>query len=267
MKAEEVSRRDVINLLDDITARGSPVSANRTLALVSAVYRWALAEDLLDTTPTLGIRPRIIEVPRNRILDADEIRQFWKGLEAAAMTESVKDILRLCLVTGQRVSEVAGAQLIEMDLGNSIWDLPGARTKNKRPNRVPLSSMAIEIIERNLGESECLFPSPTSTGHIGPKAPMRALSRNRKHFDMEHFTAHDLRRSAASGMASIGIDRTTISAVLNHASADRSVTGQVYDRYSYEAEKRNALERWARRLTEIIEGKEPEKVVILRGGQ
>ena len=78
---------------------------------------------------------------------------------------------------------------------------------------------------------------------------------------MEHFTPHDLRRTVASQMAATGVDRLIVGKVLNHASADRdSVTGLVYDQYGYEPEKRRALDKWARRLAEIVDTDEGNKL-------
>ncbi len=88
----------------------------------------------------------------------------------------------------------------------------------------------------------------------------KALGSNRKVFGLERFTVHDLRRTAASHMTALGHSRLVVGKVLNHT--DDSITA-VYDRHSYEKEKRLALEAWARKITSIIEEKQDSNVVHL----
>lgn len=92
-----------------------------------------------------------------------------------------------------------------------------------------------------------------------PDALSHSLRKNLKLIRVKNLTVHDLRRTAATQMAAIGIDRTVQSRVLNHV--DRSITGR-YDAHSYIEEKRAALERWGRRLTEIISGEVPPSNVV-----
>ena len=87
-----------------------------------------------------------------------------------------------------------------------------------------------------------------------------ALRHNQQHFGLDRFTPHDLRRTAASHLASVGVNRLHISKVLNHA--EREITG-VYDRYSYDKEKRRALEKWERKLRRIISEPAATKVVSI----
>lgn len=137
-----------------------------------------------------------------------------------------------------------------------IWIIPGERSKNGQPNRVPLSPLAVQLIKeaRELSpEGDWLFPSATGNGPIDPHAPTKALDRARPVIGLEDFRIHDLRRTAATRMAELGISPHTISLVLNHVSARRgTVTGKVYNQYSYDREKREAFEKWGRRLIEII---------------
>ena len=146
-----------------------------------------------------------------------------------------------------------------------VWVIPGSRTKNGEPNRVPLSALALELIAeaRALAvESEWIFPSPSGDGPIDAHAPTRALGRARGSIGIKNFRVHDLRRTAATRMAEMGVSPYTISLVLNHVSARRgTVTTKAYVQYSYDREKREALEAWAQRLTEIVSGLDGAKVV------
>lgn len=145
----------------------------------------------------------------------------------------------------------------EPDLTRRWWSLPGSRTKSGRPHRVPLVGKALEIVQRRGGE----FVFPWAHGTRPQIA--RELHPIRESAGVEHFTVHDLRRTAASHMARIGIAESTISKILNHA--PKGVTAQVYNQDGYDAEKRAALLAWDRELTRIVSG-EPtaEKVVSIR---
>ena len=89
-----------------------------------------------------------------------------------------------------------------------------------------------------------------------------ALRHNRQHFGLERFTPHDLRRTAATHLGSVGVDRFHSSRVLGHA--DREITG-VYDRYAYDQEKRVALTRWERKLRAVLSGEKVPKVISIEG--
>jgi integrase len=263
MKADEVSKRDVIAVLDRVVDRGARVRSNRVLALLRAIYRWGLAEDLVTSDPTLGVRPRTIERPRDRVLTDEEVRAFWCSLEVAPMGASVRTILKLALLTGQRIGEIAGMAKTELSLsaGNPVWTQSGARRKNRELNRVPLSPMAENLIREALsraGNGSYVFPSAKGDLPIGPHAATRALVRARPMLAMAHFRVHDLRRTVATGMASLGVNPHTISLVLDHISAIRgTVTGAVYVKYAFDREKREALETWERHLIQIVESSEP----------
>ena len=271
-KAKEIRRRDVILLLDKIVERGSPIQANRTLAIVRRMFNFAVSRDILDATPVAMVQAPAKEHARERVLSPDEMRTFWYGLDEAPMSEAVKLALKLELVTAQRKGELIGAPLSEFDFEDAVWTIPGERSKNGIAHRVPLSPLALGLIEEACslaGESKWLFPSPRGDEHIKPEAVNHALQKaftpTTKHptpaIELENVTPHDLRRTAASRMALLGINRLTVSKVLNHV--ETGVTA-IYDRHSYDPEKRRALEAWASHLEDILSGKpRAENVVTL----
>ena len=294
-KARDIRRRDVILLLDGIVERGAPIGANRTLGIIRRMFNFAVARDILDTTPVAMVKAPAKENRRDRILSADEMRTLWNGLEDAAMSPAIKLVLKLQLVTAQRKGEIIGAAFSEFDLEEKAWTIPAARAKNGVTHRVPLSPLALSLIkeaqvlvnedasrrraqlppELTILEPKWLFPSPRGDAHVAPRAVNHALWRacmppeqrpqaarfsKAPAIGLTNIVPHDLRRTAASGMTALGINRLVVSKILNHV--DNSVTA-IYDRHGYDAEKRQALEAWGRRLQEIIEGRPADNVVPL----
>ena len=264
-KAKTITRRDVNRLLDEIVDRGSPVMANRTLAVVRRMFNFAIERDILDASPCVMIKAPAKETPRDRVMSPAEVSAFWHGLDKAKMSDQVRLALKLMLVTAQRRDEVVCASWAELDLAERGWEIPGSRTKNGRAHRVPLSPLAVGLLDEireKSSDSKWLFPSPRGGKSITPAAVSHAVGNNLEAIGVAGITPHDLRRSAASHMTELGVSRLVVSKILNHT--DSSVTG-VYDRYEYGPEKRHALEAWGGRLQEIISGKAAQgNVVALR---
>jgi integrase len=270
-KAKDVTRRDVILLLDKVKERGAPIAANRTLACVRRMFNFAVERDIIPISPCVAVKAVAKENRRDRVLTADEIKNFWLALDkqdklvngeyAIQMSETSKIAIKLQLVTAQRKGEIVGAEWCEIDLISGWWMIPGRKAKNGQAHRVPLSKLALELlkeIKQLHDESPWVFPSDKTVGHITPAAIDHAIRRCTIE-NVQPFTPHDLRRTAASHMTSMGISRLVVSKLLNHV--ENSVTA-IYDRHSYDTEKRNALEAWDRRLREIISGIKPETNVI-----
>jgi integrase len=262
-KAKDITRRNVIGLLDDIVDRGAGIMANRTLATIRKMFNFAVSRDIITVSPCLAVHSPAPERQRDRVLTVDEIRALWHALEGAKMmSEGTKLALKLQLVTGQRKAEIVSAAWDEIDLSDRWWTIPPEKAKNKMTHRVPLSPLALELLQaaKNItGNSPWIFPSPQTDRHITPEAIDHAVRRPGLEALGFSFVPHDLRRSAASHMTSMGISRLVVSKILNHV--ERGVTA-VYDRHSYDKEKRQALETWGRKLREIIGGSEEINNVI-----
>ena len=267
-KAYDIKQKDVIALVEQIMDRGSPIQANRTLGLLKQVFKFGVQRGIIDASPAVAIDKPAKETRRDRVLSDTEIRTFWTGLDKSMMTEDIRTALRLCLVTAQRRGEVAGMRRSEID--GDWWIIPKERSKNGKAHRVPLSPLAKSLIEHASGD-DYLFPSPRKRGLNDQQIPIeaRALTnaitknRNRKVgdeliFDMSRFCTHDLRRTAATKIAELGVPRFDIAKILNHS--DHAVTA-VYDHYAYDAEKKKALLKWGRKLQELLDGRKSEKVV------
>jgi integrase len=268
LKARDITRRDVITLLDGIVERGSPIMANRTLAAIRKMFNFAISRDILDTTPAAMVKAPAKENRRDRVLSADEIRTLWKGLETAPMTEGAKLVLKLQLATAQRKGEIVSAVWEEFDFEENVWTIPAERAKNNQAHRVPLSTLALALIQQareqasgspTLFPSPWLFPSRTVDGPITALSINNALAKSLPKISLKDVTPHDLRRTAASSMTSLGINRLVVAKILNHV--ETGVTA-VYDRHGYDAEKRHALDAWAARLEEIVTGEPAASNVV-----
>lgn len=258
-KAKDITRLDVLALLDGIRDRGAPIAANRTLALIKRMFHFAIERDIVGASPVVAIRATK-ESPRDRMLTDSELTTFVRGLEAAGYTPLVKLALKFQLLTAQRKGEVIAAEWVHIE--GDTWTLPATHTKNGKAHVVPLSPQALMVLEEIKvlsGNSPFLF--------TGTKAHMRAnaldrLIRIHSFFGLPRFTPHDLRRTAASHMTLLGIPRLVVSKLLNHS--DTSVTS-IYDRHSYTEEKRYAMETWGRKVEEKSLPREEASLVSFEG--
>lgn len=246
----EVRRRDLIRVIDRIADRGARVQANRTAALLSKFFAFARDRGLIELSPAQALPRAVQESARDRVLSADEVRRVWGALEHER--PCIASSFRLVLLTAQRPGEVLGMR--RNDLDGMWWKLRASATKSGRAHRVPLSRAARDVLEAALSASAdrkpsvYVFPSPRGGG------PMRWLSHasiriRRRIPDVPHWIPHDLRRTAATHMAKLGVSRFIIGRVLNHT--DPSVTS-VYERHDYDEEKAQALGAWGERVEEIL---------------
>jgi integrase len=260
-KAKEIRRRDVIDLLDGIVLRGAPIAANRTFAMVRRMFSWAIERDMLEHSPCTHVRRPAPEHRRDRVLSSAELAKLWPALSEASVDDPVRLSLAFMLATAQRLGEILSARWEDIDLAARVWTIPAEKAKNGLAHRVPLSPLAHRLLARarlSGKASKWVFasawrPDEDETGEnvdapIERHAPRRWIQRNLEALEIEPFTPHDLRRTAASHMTSVGIPRLTVSKILNHA--ETGITS-VYDRHSYDAEKKKALERWALELQRV----------------
>jgi integrase len=288
-RADLVTKRDIVHLLDAILDRGAPIHANRTLALVRKMFNWAAAEGHLATpNPAAGVPMRAQEVVRRRVLDEIELQLFWHALDGPGFDEVTADSLKLQLLLGARIREVTGMERRELALDQPIpvWTLPAARAKGRRDVPRPLSEMALQIVRRRLieaGKSTFVFASPFDPlSPITPQAPTRALSRagiagrilplptrdtirgksitlpmseRAALWGARGFTPHDLRRTARTYWAKLGIVPELARKLLGHSPPRSDVDAIVYDQYAAIPEMHEALQKWERRLHAIADRK------------
>lgn len=278
-KIQSITRRDVVALLDEIVDRGARVTANRVLALVRKFSNWCVERSILDASPAAGVKAPSEEVSRDRVLTDDEIRWLWAATEPRGAFNAA---VRLLLLTGQRRSEVAGMTDGELDFGDAPhWSIPAGRTKNGRGHIVPLGPLAIEVLSAvpRIDGSDLLFTtdgrvpiSGWSKGKVALDRRMLEVAQKEAQergldpgeVGLGDWRLHDLRRTAASGMARLGHAIHVVEAVLNHKSGVLTGVAAIYNRHDYLKEKKRALESWDAAVAEIAHGQNRSKVVKLR---
>ena len=277
-KPSEVGRAQVQAFLNDVSRKGSASAARQCKAILRAIFNFAIWQELASVNPCQFATVQKA-APRERTLSAAELYALWRILKETNDTpdlhvsQDVADALRLCAITLQRRAEVSGMAKSELDLAARGWTIPGARTKNHRAHVVPLSDAAVEIlssaVERS-GDSTYVFPSPRAPNDddkpIHPAALSHAFRRILKASDLTGLRPHDLRRTGATHLTGerLGFPRFIVSRVLNHVSdtgGAAAVTG-VYDRNSYLAEKRKAMDAWSRELLSIVGEARPSADIV-----
>ena len=252
-KAREITRRDVIALLDTIAERG-PIMANQTLAVIRKMFNFAVDRAILESSPCLRVKAPGLLNQRERVLSDEEVKALWTGLDKAATAPGTRLALKLQLVTAQRKGEVALLRWEQIDWNAAVWTIPGETAKNGKAHCVPLSPLALALLRQAkelAAGSVWVFPGPRHNGAapIGATAADHAMRKALPVLGLADVTPHDLRRTAASHMTALGVPRLIVAKILNHV--DRSVTA-IYDRHSYDPEKRAALEQWARKLRALV---------------
>ena len=280
----ELTRRDVRTLIER-KADDAPVMANRVLAVVRKMLNFAVDHDWIDANPAARVQKPAPETSRDRVLTHDEIRRLWRVLSHFPTTaerpapgrrraHGDKDdplcpvspwlaaAFKVRLLTAQRGGEVARMRWSDLELertkekGTIVsgwWTIPGEFTKNGEPHRVPITADVAALIEGRQPENDkargvYVFSFDGDTAAIDRSKKASAALARALGID---FRGHDLRRTAATGMAEAGIPREHIAHVLNHVEGGARAT-RVYDRYNRDAEKRIALEAWERRLRAIL---------------
>jgi integrase len=254
----DITRRQVRELLEAIVDRGSPSHANHVLAYLRAMLNWAVSNDLIEANPTNGLMMPAPLVERDRALNDAEIGLFWVACDKLGWPFG--PLFQLLLLTAQRRDELAHATWAEFDLEHRLWVLPSERTKNGNAHTVHLSPLAVEILGRlpRMGAQGFVFTTgrrkdtPVSGFSKAPARLAAAMTEIGEGTIIAHFTVHDLRRSAATGMAALGIAPHIVDKILNHSGGTIRGPARIYNRHAYLDERKAALEAWARHVESLV---------------
>lgn len=273
----EITRGDVIELLDGVVDRGAAVQANRTFAVLRRFFNWTVEREIIKASPLGGLKAPTAETARDRALSDDEIRLFWAGCDKLGWPFG--PMFKLLLLTAQRRDEIGRMEWSEIAPGKGLWTIPREKAKNDRTHEVHLSELAIEIVHElprmsrlkaDAGASE---PSPYAFTTNGER-PVSGFSKAKARLDghmllllragfeqsgadpenakLEGWILHDLRRTAATGMARLNIAPHVVDRILNHVSGTISGVAAVYNRHAYLEERKAALEAWGRYVQSLV---------------
>jgi integrase len=285
-----ITRGDVNRVIDGIAARGAEIQGNRALSYVRAFFNWTVERGRLAASPVTGMKPPTKEQPRDRALSDDEIRWLWEACNVVGWPFG--PLVKLLLLTAQRRDEVAGMERPEFDLAKQNWTIPREKAKNNRAHEVQLSDAAIEVLKAIPRVGEGLVFTMTGTTPVSGfsrlklridaemvKARRRSLGlpEDDKQYrkavglpdakplpvEVPDWTLHDLRRTAATGMARLNIPPHVVDKCLNHVSGTIRGVAAVYNRFEYLDERRDALEAWGRYVTNLL-SPTPANVVAIR---
>jgi integrase len=260
-----LTRQDVADLLDAIERRGAPIQANRTLTQLKTLFAWAVKEEIIEHNPTVRVDKPVRERPRDRVLSDIEIARFWTACDP--LGGRFGPMGKLLLLTAQRRTEVAGMQWSELDLPNRLWIIPKERAKNDRAHEVHLNDLAVEVIEAmpRLADTRFVFTA-TGRAHISGFGAAKAAIDRCIGDGIVLWTFHDLRRTAATGMARLNIPPHVVDKILNHTSGTIRGVAAVYNRHAYLDERKSALDAWGRYIEGLVRGR-PQNVVSLQTAQ
>jgi integrase len=243
----EISKRDVIDLVTEVSGRGAPVAANKLLKVVKTLFGWCVARAIIDASPANGLPAPYRETPRDRMLDDDELILVIGA--ARQVGDPYAGILESLVLTGQRREEVAQLTWHEVDFDARTLTLAGSRTKNGRPHIVHLSDPAMAVLGRMPKLSQFVFSRSGGKPFQGFSAAKRELDRLS---GVEGWRLHDLRRTCVSGMARLGVAPHVADKILNHQAGTISGVAAVYQRHEFLAERKDALDRWGAHVASLL---------------
>lgn len=271
-----ITRREVRDYAEDLANR-VPIGANRTLAALKKMLKWAVQRDIIETNPATELEMPTPERHRSRVLSDDELFALWRV--SNRLGYPFGPWLKLLILTGQRTDEVAGIRSAELDREWAMWTIPGPRAKNGKAHLVPLSPQAqaaLGAVPRTQNAKGLFFTTTGRTPISGfSKAKiridrlmfrtLRALARKRgedvSRVELEDWRFHDVRRTMATRMPALKVNLEVVEKALNHTSGKIGGLVAVYQQYDYADERREALDAWAA-YVERLTSKVPVPVVV-----
>lgn len=244
----EIKRFDVLEMMDAALARGSSYQANRILSHIRKLFNWCVERGIVEASPIVGLKPPTKEISRERALNDNEIIRLLRACRNDVYP--FRQFAPLLLATAQRRGELAEMRWSEIDFEAKTWVIPSERSKNGKAHVVPLSPFALRVLDEVPRFLDCDYVFTTTR-----KSPVsgfsKALRRLSEGSQTTNWRWHDLRRTAASGMARAKVAPHVVEKVLNHVSGIISGVAAVYNRYGYDDEAREALEEWGATLANL----------------
>lgn len=286
----EISKRDVINVLDVIVERGAEVLANRALAAIRKFFNWCKSKDIVQQSPCEGIVAPTRERSRDHVLSDDELRAVIRA--AREIGFPFGSIVEAMAFTGQRRDEVARIDRSHINSNTRLWTIPAEHSKNGKAHVVHLSDPVLRLIKDapKFAEAEAVGVDPATETDLvfsyDAQKPFQGWSKAKRRLDekalaelhkaatqrgenpdkvkLTPWRLHDLRRTMVTGMMQLGVPHHVADKILNHQSGAISGIAAVYQRAEFLQERQRALDAWARHVTRILSTDEASNIVKLR---
>ena len=273
-----ITRVQIAATIDKVQGR-SGAAARHLFADVRPVFAWALDRGLIETNPMAGMKAPAASEKRKRVLTEEEVKAFWQAATEEGWPFS--SVFKVLLLTGQRREEVAGMRWREVDRDAGEWVIAKERAKNGERHELDLHPEAVHLLDP-LGEEAAPRLKRTAEGKedfvfsTTGRTPVSGFGRVKARVDarmqetlgdkFQPWRIHDLRRTAASGMAALGSLPNVIERVLNHVSGAQGGLVGVYQQYEYRPERKAAIMAWGDHLMQLVscEEKPATNVVPLR---
>lgn len=252
-----ITRADAVSVLDHLPAE-QLANRRNVFAVMRRLFRWAVSRGDIDRSPLEGMETPPAVRPRERWLQDEELRHIWQS--APECHRCFGPIVRLLIATGQRREEVSGMLWQELNRIDRSWTLPGSRTKNREPNVIPLSDLAIAALDRQAGGEAWpnrgrVFATSSGGGFAGyakGKIKLDSIIAERRGEALPPWRLHDLRRTLATNFQRLGVRFEVTEAILNHVGTARAGVAGIYQRYDWKVEKRAAFDAWNDHLVSIL---------------
>jgi len=254
----QVTDADITNITKKIVAAGHPQAANTAFWYMRTFFNWCRTppQRLIPVSPCEGLPDPAPKVRRDRVVADAELTAIWKACDLVGYPYG--NIVKLLMLTGQRRTEVAAMRWTELDLDAGNWTIPPSRAKNKKETIIPLSTLALDIL-RSVPKLNDTFVFPARGNE---ESHFSGYSKSKKDLDgkalvedkrlEENWTQHDLRRTLSTNLGKRRVWPQVIELILNHKAASMSEVEEIYNRWSYIDEKREALQMWSDHVEGLI---------------
>jgi integrase len=247
---KDISKGDVIKLLDNVTGAGTPSAAIHALATIRKFFNWCVERGIVEANPCANLSRPALVGSRDRVLDNDEVAAVWAAVNT--LDAPFSHIVRLLLLTAQRRGEVAGMHWSEISFEERMWSIPASRTKSNRAQLLPLSPLALSVIASiPRVDDDIVFPA-RGNASAHPSGFSKVKRRLDELSGVTDWTLHDLRRTVATHMAGMGVAPHVIERILNHTTGILGGVAGIYNRFQYLPEMRAALELWGQHIERLI---------------
>jgi integrase len=258
---DTITRRDIAARVVAITRECGAPTAARARGALSAFFTWCLRMGLCEANPTIGALSPAVGAGRDRVLSDNELARIWR----ACGDDDYGRIIKLLILTGCRRAEIGDMCWSELDDPErpTTFTIPAARSKNGRQHMLPVTPMMARIVAGvpRMATRPQLFGQRSHGFASWGDGKIEIDARS----GVANWTIHDLRRTAATRMADLGVQPHVIEQVLNHQSGHKRGPAGIYNRSVYANEVRAALALWEDHLRTLIDGGERKLFHIAPG--